>query len=178
MQRYTDLKLQILGLRWTGVKIVKSIKNACKLEAPLLEVAPGTISRRQQTDIPAFYSLVPNKRCFENKIQIVGGQCMILTEESPFCRRDTTFLSSGIFSSQANSKRKRPQYGSGRFKRGQVQYHVEDTKKRSVKLRTLKGGRLYFQVVCVYSTALLNSFTTLLTLIKPHKPCEIGNYYN
>lgn len=81
MQRYTDLKLQILGLRWTGVKIVKSTKNAGKLEAPLLEVAPGTISRRQQTDIPVFYSLVPNKRCFENKIQIVGGQRMILTEE-------------------------------------------------------------------------------------------------
>lgn len=79
---YTDLKLQNPVLRWTGVNRVKRTKNAGRLEAPLLEVDPGgTISRMQQTDIPVFHSLVPNKRCFENKIQIVGGQCMILTEE-------------------------------------------------------------------------------------------------
>lgn len=71
---YTDLNLQIPVLRWTGVNMVKSTINADKLEAPLLEVDPGTISRMQQTDIPVFHSLVPNKRCFENKIQIVGGQ--------------------------------------------------------------------------------------------------------
>lgn len=40
-----------------------------------------------------------------------------------------------------------------------------------IKLSTMWGGRSCdFQVVCLYNT--------LLTLIKPHKPCEIGNYYN
>lgn len=56
--------------------------------------------------------------------------------------------------------------------------HSEETKESGAKLTTLRGGRLYFQVVCFYGTVLLNSFNTLLTLIKPHKPCEIGNYYN
>lgn len=78
---YTDLNLQIPGLRWAGVNMVKSTIKAGKLEAPLLEVDPGTISTMQQTDTPVVHSLVPNKRCFENKIQTVGGQCMIPTEE-------------------------------------------------------------------------------------------------